>query len=169
MMRSASLPGIAHMAGALLMLSSVSATAAFFDIAPPYRDKVATVVAQVGSVWPQDEMLNAFHEELKGRYSDTPELAEFKEKERWLSAFSSRSIRYPGVFNARSKASDNVQPGDIVKMRIVNFRRISSYFELSRVEEVLCRTGTPDFDACVSAYPLAWFNEAGERLEEKPK
>ena len=75
---------------------------------------------------------------------------------------SSTSLRYPGIYLGRSAAEAAVQMGDIVHMKVIpNFRRVSSYTDLNQVTEVLCRAGTPDYDRCALAHPLAWLDKSG--------
>lgn len=153
---------------AVLCLAIHTAHAAWSDVPPPIRGKVAVVVGRVGSLWEKDQRLVAFHEDLADRYKDTPPLEAFRDQEQWVSVFTSNSLRFPGSFSGRSKASDRVARGDIVRMRLSNFRKVASYFELPTIEAVLCRAGSPEYEACAKDNPLSWLDADGRRMDYRP-
>ncbi len=132
------------------------------DLPPNVRNEVAGAVAQVGRVWPDDTTLVEFHGVLANRFKDTPPLAELKAKDTWLSVITSRSVRFPGVFVVRSESSQALKRGDIVRVRIVNYRKVDSYFQQSAVESVLCRAGDQGYDECAKANLLSWTLKSGE-------
>lgn len=134
------------------------------DVPPEVRNEVASVVAAVGSVWQDDELYVQFRQSLADRYKDTPALDAFRSTEQWLSVYSSRSVRFPGVFNARSKRDLAVKVGDIVRIRVADYRKADSYFQLTEVEAVLCKADTADFAECSARNPLSWVLRSGERV-----
>lgn len=136
----------------------------YSDIPTEIRGQVVSVVGAVGAVWTDDELLVQFHKSVADRYKDTPSLEQFRTDEQWVSAYTSRSLRFPGVTNARSKRSLVLQRGDIVRIRIENFRKVDSYFQVTTVEEVLCRKADQDFDACAARNPLAWKLKSGQEI-----
>lgn len=139
-----------------LFIGNSAVLAAWSDVPPEHRGKISSAVAVVGAVWEDDDLLVQFHRSLAERYKDTPELGQFRREEQWVSTYTSRSLRYPGVFNGRSSKGLNLRVGDIVRIRLEDYRKIDSYYRLSSVEEVLCRSSDPVFEACSERTPLAW-------------
>lgn len=92
----------------------------------------------VGAVWDDYELLVHFHSSPAERYKDTPELGQFGREEQWVSIYTSRSLRYTGVFNGRPSKDLNLHVGDIVRIRLEDYRKVDSYYRVSGVEEVLC-------------------------------
>ncbi|MBI5718768.1 MAG: hypothetical protein HZC37_13890 [Burkholderiales bacterium] len=81
-----------------------------------------------------------------------------------MSTYSSRSVRFPAVFNARTSKSLNLRVGDIVRVRIDDYRKVDSYYRIKSVEEVLCRAAEPGFDACSERHPLGWTLKSGREV-----
>ncbi len=147
-----------------LAFSHSAVSAGSTDVPTDVRGQIAFVVASVGSVWDDEEQLVQFHRGLAERFKDTPELGAFRVDEQWTSVFSSRGLRYPGVFNARSKKSLKLQVGDIVRVRVDDYRKVDSYYRLTSVEDVLCRAADPDFQACAERHPLTWALKSGRQV-----
>lgn len=149
------------MAVAALLLPNL-AKADWSDVPPSVRDEIVGSIALVGRVWPDDASLTEFHQVLAKRYKDTPALEHLKSQEAWVSVITSRSVRTPGVFMARSPGAMALNRGDIVRVRIAHFRKVDSYFQLNTVEDVLCRASAPDYAECAKSNPLSWKLKSGD-------
>ena len=150
---------------AALLTASPPARADWIDLPAEVRGQVASIVAQVGSVWPDDAQLVEFHQTVASRYKDTPPIATFRAEEQWISVLSSRSLLFPGVFSARALRSEGLKRGDIVRIQVRDSRRVDSYFQLTAVEAVLCRAGAPDYTACAERHALRWTLQSGQVLQ----
>lgn len=148
------------LAVAAMLLPGI-AGADWADMPPEVRQDVVGAVAVVGRVWPDDAALLEFHSTLAKRYKDTPGLDAFRAQETWVSVITSRSVRFPGVFIARTESGNAPVRGDIVQVRLADFRKVDSYFQLNTVLAVLCRAGAPDYDACAQRNPLSWVLRSG--------
>lgn len=126
----------------------------------------AKAVATVGEVWVRDQRYEAFQKELSGKYSGTPDQADFMANEQWVVVYSSKSAVYPGIYKARGKTAMNLQVGDIVEMKIGNFRKASTYQELSEITRVLCKQGTAEYSDCVRDNPMSWYDKDGGKLTQ---
>lgn len=153
----------------LTVLAALTASIGFADAARAADGReieamAVKAVATVGEVWDRDRRYEVFHQELSGKYSGTPELADFVANEQWVVVFSSRSAVYPGIYKAKGKTAMGLQVGDIVEIKISNFRKASTYQELSEVIRVLCKQGTAEYRECVGDNPMSWFDKDGVKL-----
>lgn len=128
--------------------------------------KVARAVARVGIVWPLDDRYNALHKELSDKYENVPSWEIFKADERWIVATARDPMFYSGTLKSRSKAEMDLQNGDIVELAVADRRSVKTYQELTNVTKVLCKFGTPEYDECAKANPVAWFDKEGKLLDQ---
>jgi hypothetical protein len=147
-----------------LLLATAESHADWSDMPPELRGQLVAATAQVGRVWPDDAALLEFHATSAKRFKDTPPIEHFRSQEAWLSVFTARSVRYPGVFVVRSESTNGLARGDIVRVSLVNFRKIDSYFQLNKVESVLCRASAPDYAECAKTNPLSWTLKSGQTI-----
>lgn len=148
------------------LLAVGGASGGDFGLPSAVRKEVRSVVGMVGSTITNRDHLVEFHKDLAKRYSDTPTLEAFVNDEVWLSVMTSRGVIAPGIFSGRAKAALRPERGDIVKMRIAEYRDVDSYFKLSEVEAVVCRKREADYKECAVDHPLMYELKSGERWSE---
>lgn len=53
-----------------------------------------------------------------------------------------------------------------IELAVANRKSVKSYLELTNVTKVLCKFGTPEYDECAKANPVAWFDKEGKLLDQ---